>query len=782
MERDFPEAQEPAHDKLHDSSNKTPGRQLERLTHLVQLYYCADGAMLILGDQDQYRIEAAVANGVGVPDQAASALWNLLLLQEMPCVVPDATQDVRFYGVPLGVGRAKIRFLACTAVRAPSGRQIGLLCLYDTDPRKVANLDLDVLQTVTTAVEDRLGTYQVPEKHPTLIESGALARSISNAQAIFLRTDDDHAAFEALLEDLLNLTNCAFGFIGEVLDSEQGQPYVKVRAITNLSWDEATARLYDEVNRRGMVFDRLDNLIGAAVIRRSVVISDNVKADPRKGGTPSGHPPISTYIGIPVFAGDSLVGLIGLANRPAGFSMQFAQSLAPLTSTVGTLIERKRLYAERARQHEVAEHAANFDQLTGLPNRRLFTKLFEEKLSDAQAYGKSLSVCFIDLDGFKWTNDTYGHNTGDAILREVAERLSATMRPTDLVARFSGDEFVTVLENVPDPSFYERLLQSVNEPIKHGIDAIQMSSSMDVTVYPKDSSDRDVLLRHADQALYDAKIMGRNKIALFDVTRHRSRKAKHKVAEDFRRALAENELELYYQPKVDLQRQKVVGFEALIRWHHPKDGFLLPDVFLPALAHTAQEIRLGEFVISEGVKTLTQFSNMGTNYSVCINISAQHILSDGFLPYLEESIARLASESRSKLCIEVLESMALKDLNRAIEVLNASRRLGITLSLDDFGTGFSSLNYFRRFPVSEVKIDSSFVKEMLNDPSDKTIVLNIINLARGFNRQVVGEGVESVEIAEELAKSGCDFAQGHYFSAPLCLKEALSWSEKFERQ
>ncbi|MAM00398.1 MAG: hypothetical protein CL583_18310 [Alteromonadaceae bacterium] len=756
--------------------------QFRQLIRLACLYFHVKTAFVSLASGGGQKVKA----GQGLkPDEIeqVSCLANLVFQQGEPVTIPDTRLHSLFRSSSLLSSQPDIRFCAGIPIRDPVGLKVGTLCLIDTKTRRFSNHDLEVLHTFASLVEDELEAGNHSRLDTRTVESRLLTRSISNAQTIFLSTDDDHAAFEALLDDLLTLTESAFGFIGEVLENEVAEPYVKVRAITNISWNRETAKLYEEVDRRGMVFDRLDTLIGAAVLKREVIISDDVRTDPRRGGTPLGHPPIRTYIGIPVFSGAHLVGLIGLANRPNGFSTQFAEELEPLTRTVGTLIERKRLYAERLQQHQQTERVASFDMLTGLPNRRLFIKRFDElrTQADRQADRKPclLSVCFIDLDGFKEINDQFGHETGDAVLKAIALRLSDVLGAGDVVARLSGDEFVAVLQDVSDPGVYQRILEAIRTPVSYCGQHIQVSGSMGITVYPEDNAERDVLLRHADQAMYTAKELGKNRLCFFDVGEHQLRRKRHRIADDFRRALAKDELELFYQPKVDLCRQRVVGFEALIRWHHPDNGLLTPDQFLPALAGTEQEIMLGEYVIAEGVRTIERFARLNEDYSLSINISAQHILNEGFLPKLESRLALLPAGLRSRLFIEVLESMALEDIDLSINILEGCKRLGVNLSLDDFGTGFSSLSYFRRLPVDEIKIDKSFVREILTDADDSMIVRNIVNLAKGFNRRVVGEGVESQAVAEELAGFGCDLAQGYHFSRPLSLGQALSWSDRF---
>lgn len=471
--------------------------------------------------------------------------------------------------------------------------------------------------------------------------------------------------------------------------------------------------------------------------------------------------------------------MIGLANRAEGYTQKLADELAPLSQTLGNLIERKRLYEEQRSHKQDLELATNFDALTGLPNRHRLTELFEQELYEAGQRKGLVSVCFIDLDGFKAINDEHGHSVGDAVLKSVAAKLQITVRSDDIVARLGGDEFVAILRDVEDERVYARLLDAIRQPINFRHHVLQISGSMGITVYPDDDSDTDLLLRHADQAMYAAKEVGKNCFKVFDLQSHSSRKERIRVLDQIGNALRNEELELYYQPKICFRDGSVNGFEALIRWNHPDEGVLGPAHFLEHIEYTEHARTLGNFVIREAVKRLMAFAQQDLPYTLSINLSPCHFLSQQFGDDLSSALEDCPGELRSRLILEILETTAMDDTETALKNLKACRELGVDISLDDFGTGYSSLDYFRRLPAQEIKIDRSFVMDMLEDADDSMIVSAIVSLSKSFKRRLVAEGIESADVERKLIELGCDLGQGFFYSKPVPLPEALRWAAQF---
>ena len=429
---------------------------------------------------------------------------------------------------------------------------------------------------------------------------------------------------------------------------------------------------------------------------------------------------------------------------------------------------------------------ANYDLLTGLPNRRLLTDRLSQAMARAQRDGKLLAVAYLDLDGFKPINDTNGHAVGDLLLVEIGQRLKRGLRGDDTLARLGGDEFVMLLGDLDNPqacvASLERALEAVRTPAFLDDKVISISASIGATLYPADAGDGDNLLRHADQAMYAAKQAGKNRYYLFDPERDREMEGRRAHMRRLGDALATNEFQFYYQPKVNLLTGEMIGVETLIRWQHPERGLLLPDEFLSHFNDHPLEVKLGEHVLETALLQIEAWQREGVNIMVSVNISANHLLHSGFISQLATALARHPNVAPRQLELEVLESAAMNDLGRAIDIMTRCKMLGVHFALDDFGTGYSSLAYFRRLPVDVLKIDQSFVRDMLHDEEDLAIVESVVRLAQVFGRATIAEGVETLEHAARLIELGCPLAQGYGIAMPMPANQLLAWLEQWRSQ
>ena len=429
------------------------------------------------------------------------------------------------------------------------------------------------------------------------------------------------------------------------------------------------------------------------------------------------------------------------------------------------------------------EHLAHFDPLTHLPNRTLLADRLQQSIAHAERQEKLLAVCFIDLDGFKPINDKYGHETGDRLLVEVGNRLKGMVRTGDTVARLGGDEFVLLLTDINEMDEMEdilsRLLLTLAAPYNLAGEALRITASIGVTVFPLDGSDPDMLIRHADQAMYSSKQAGRNRYHMFDSEHDRLIRAKREHLDRLREALKAGELRLYYQPKVNLRTGQVVGAEALIRWQHPERGLLLPFEFLPLVEENELIVDIGEWVLREALQQLQRWSEAGLQLQVSVNIAIHHLQHTDFMPRLERILAEFPGVSPHQLELEILETAALSNMAHAQMLIEACRRLGVGFALDDFGTGYSSLSYLQHLPADTLKIDKSFVIEMLKDPVALAIVEGVIGMTTAFQRKVIAEGVESVEHGVMLMQLGCDLVQGYGIARPMRGEEMPQWVQQF---
>jgi diguanylate cyclase (GGDEF)-like protein/PAS domain S-box-containing protein len=434
----------------------------------------------------------------------------------------------------------------------------------------------------------------------------------------------------------------------------------------------------------------------------------------------------------------------------------------------------------KAHQDEL-EHIAHYDILTNLPNRVLLSDRLSQAMLQCRRHTQSLAVVFLDLDDFKTVNDTYGHDMGDELLIALSVRMKEALRESDSLGRIGGDEFVAVLANlikVEDcEPVLERLLLAASDPVTVGGVIFNISASIGVTLYPRDDVDADLLMRHADQAMYMAKESGKNCYHLFDTAQDDAIKVQRESLEAIRCALDNHQFVLYYQPKVNMMRGTVVGVEALIRWQHPERGILNPIEFLPVIENHTMMIEIGEWVIDTALTQISQWQAMGFNLmvSTSVNIAAVHLQQPDFTQRLTTLLAAHPNVEPRYLELEVLETSALEDVHHISTIMNDCMNLGVNFALDDFGTGYSSLTYLRRLPASLIKIDQSFVRDMLIDADDFAIVKGVIALAKSFKRDVIAEGVETIEHGTALLQLGCELAQGYGIARPMPASDIPVW-------
>ncbi|ART53375.1 diguanylate cyclase [Acidovorax carolinensis] len=871
-----------------------------------------------------------------------------------------------------------------------------------------------------------------------------LLQAISRVQAIFIAKTSPRAAFDAVLQELMALTGSAFGLVGQVQRTSEGQPLLRVHAMTDISWDAASRAHYAEHAQEGMVFDNPHTLLGAALRTGEAVICNNPAADPRSTGVPRGHPVLKTYMGLPIHAAGELVAMVGLANRPDGYSQAEAQFLQPLLNTVGQLelarraelarseVEsrlahasalltektralevtlasvsqgitnvdasgRIRLYnrrylelldlpeallatqpsvedvvrfqtergdfgpdfeliesparayvaseqagraggpampetyirktregrylevrtrlveaggrvrtfadvtdylgtlqalresearwrslthlssdwyweqdadfrfvrfdgsAERDRgipdetqygltrwelpdavvepgqwskhrqqlqAHEVfhdfemqrttsdgtpiwvsisgepifdaegrftgyrgiarniterkkaeaeIQRLAFYDELTALPNRRLLLDRLEHATLGCAREACHGALLFLDLDNFKSINDTLGHEMGDRLLVQVAERLRACVRAMDTVARLGGDEFVVILQQlhsvepeaaVEAEAVAQKIIASLNGPFQVDHREIHSTPSIGIALFRDARQPVHELLQRADLAMYQAKAQGRNTLCFFDPAMQAAASARSALEGDIRQGLQRDEFLLHYQPVVNAAGD-VLGAEALVRWMHPQRGMVSPGEFIPLAEQTGLILPLGRRVMRLACAQLAQWAAMPhtAGWSVAVNVSAQEFRHPHFVQQVLDTL-RESGASPRRLKLELTESLMLHDVEDSILKMQALRTLGVGFSLDDFGTGYSSLGYLKRLPLDQLKIDQSFVRDVLTDPNDAAIACTIITLASSLGLDVVAEGVETEGQRAFLLRNGCQQFQGYLFGRP----------------
>jgi diguanylate cyclase (GGDEF)-like protein/PAS domain S-box-containing protein len=436
------------------------------------------------------------------------------------------------------------------------------------------------------------------------------------------------------------------------------------------------------------------------------------------------------------------------------------------------------------KQEKMLKQLAYHDALTNLPNRTLLLDRLNQAIMQSQRDDHYLAVCYLDLDGFKPINDTYGHEAGDELLVAMAERLMEYKRSADTIARLGGDEFVILLLGLENESEYEhimqRILNIINQPFVIAQEQVKVSASIGISIYPDDDSDADTLLRHADQAMYQAKQEGKNRIHLFDKKKDIEVRTQHAYLAQIATGFNNGEMALYYQPKVNMQTGEVAGMEALIRWEHPEQGVIPPGKFLPVIEEDDLIIEIGDWVFNSALEQMELWLNEGLELSVNINVAGRHLQHPDFISSLKTALANYPAIKPANIQLEVVETVALENIADISLMIQECKEIGISVALDDFGTGYSSLTYLKRLPVDTLKIDLSFVLDMLNNPDDLAIVHGVIGLSSAFQRNTVAEGVETVEHGRLLIQLGCVYAQGYGIAKPMKAEKVSGWIEDWQ--
>ncbi|MBZ0156225.1 MAG: EAL domain-containing protein [Alphaproteobacteria bacterium] len=427
--------------------------------------------------------------------------------------------------------------------------------------------------------------------------------------------------------------------------------------------------------------------------------------------------------------------------------------------------------AERKRLEEEMRHMAHHDTLTGLPNRRLFRDIVTLEMAQSRRNQKKFAVVFLDLDRFKEVNDTLGHETGDELLKEVAHRLRASIRESDTVARIGGDEFNLLLADLShaedSADVARKIIASFREPFLLAGQELHVTSSIGISLYPDDSSEIDTLFRYADIAMYHAKEKGKNTFQFYNPAINVRSLERIQMAGQLRQAIGRGELSVHYQPQVDLRTRRIVCAEALVRWQHPERGLLAPGHFIPLAEESGFITAIDEWVLRAVGHQVRSWREAGLSAPcVTVNLSARQFQSPG----LVGTIVRILEETGMPpdcLALEITESIAMSDVERTAERLGELSKRGIPISLDDFGTGCSSLRSLKRLPISKLKIDRTFVQDIALDPDDQAIITAVIAMAHSMQMRVVAGGVETEEQLSFLHETACDEVQGYYFSEPL---------------
>ncbi|SIQ29408.1 EAL domain-containing protein [Halanaerobium kushneri] len=423
------------------------------------------------------------------------------------------------------------------------------------------------------------------------------------------------------------------------------------------------------------------------------------------------------------------------------------------------------------------------DALTGLPNINFFKKKLNQYIKEHQ--NEKIYVCAVGIDDFKTINDSFGHNVGNEILKKMAERLSVQLKEKEVISRV-GDEFYFHLSHNSDKENIKKKLANILENINSDYfiedHIIYISSSLGVTVYPDDSQNPERMIKNASLAMHYVKRNSSNKMAFYSINIDNNISEKKRLENQLQNALAENQFTLYYQSFIDSRKEKIVGFEALIRWQHPEKGLIPPGVFIPLAEENGLIKEIGDWVLEESCREIKKLNNrFNRNYFISVNVSPEQFISQDFIKKVKSTLQKTGLKAEN-LELEITERTTVENIDYTVKALNQLQELGVKTSIDDFGTGYSSLNYIKEFAINTLKIDKSFIDEFITDNNNRAIVNTIITLAHSLNLEVVAEGVETINQAEKLKAVDCDLLQGYYYSHPEPIKNIITELEKLNQQ
>lgn len=447
---------------------------------------------------------------------------------------------------------------------------------------------------------------------------------------------------------------------------------------------------------------------------------------------------------------------------------------------IGSLLD----ITDEIKKQERIEFLAYHDTLTGVANRMFLKEELQCLINFSKRHHSKFALLYLDLDNFKMINDSYGHETGDRVLISVTQRLKNTIRASDILARIGGDEFVIVLTDIKSKEdvsvVAKKILEALKEPVIIENKKFNLSFSIGIAIYPVDSNDIETLFKYADIAMYKAKKEGKNRYEFINEKLKEEIKVQYEISNQIKEGIEKGEFELYFQPQIDVLTNTVYGAEGLIRWNHPKKGLIGPNVFIP-ISETGDLIYLiDEYVIEEAFKTIKKWSNdpLLNHLKLAVNISAKEFKKNTFIPKLKNLLEKYKIDPE-KLEIEITESVSMQNVTYTIKTLEEIKKLGFSISVDDFGTGYSSLNYLKMIPFDIIKIDRSFIKDILNDNDDYLITKMIIEVSKILNKQNIAEGVETPDVLKKIKELGCRYVQGYYFSKPLNYQSFYEFVKKY---
>ena len=699
----------------------------DELTTLAAQIFKVPVVTISIIDSDRQWFKSSVGIEASETERSIS-FCSHTIEQSSPFIIKDATQDPRFYNIPLVKGETGIKFYAGIPLMTKSGFALGAFCIADRVTRHLTDSQLNLLKVFAKHV---VALFEIhhdsKELQNLLIERDLTTRKLQ-----------DYAEHLSDAQKIAKIGSWELDINKNVL-----------------VWSDEIYRIFKlEKTSVDLTFDKFSSYIHMEDLSIYLTAQENAIND---------ICPLDIEHRIILDDGtERFVHELGeLKHKPKGGGTF-------LCGTVQDITEKKA--AERR-----INHLAFYDTLTGLPNRQLlFDRLAQASVAVIRD-SKRGALIYLDLDNFKLLNDTLGHDMGDLLLKNVALRFTSSLRQMDTIARVGGDEFVILLTDLSPlidlateqaKAISNTIIKTLQEPFQLKNHTYFVTASIGIAMFSERTQDVEVLLKRADLAMYKAKSLGKDTVEFFDYDLQEQVLSRSATENDLRHALSNNQFELYYQPQMDLNRQ-MIGCEALIKWFHPVEGLISPAEFIPIAEETGLILPIGRWVLETACKQLKEWKLTEKSYvTISVNVSAKQFKHNDFV----ESVLSLVYEhdiDSTKLRLEITEGMLIDNHKDIVFKIEKLKRHGITFSLDDFGTGFSSLNYLAKLPLDELKIDQSFVREMMVDQNNAVIVKTIISLGQSLGLAVIAEGVESIDQQKFLADRGCNLFQGYLYSKPV---------------
>ena len=735
---------------------------------LVRPYSCSLDVVASTGaDSEEMRarkfvISASLPEGRGIIGTAFQT--------KLPCASNDFMADARtkpWYATALSSGIA-----SSAALPLLVGERVeGLLIFNSTERGTFTPELLELLRRMAENVSFAIGNFDSADEKARIEEQQErltrMFAALSATNEAIMRAKSRPELFELVCEAAANGGKFTSTTIGLIQD---GEDLLKVVAAAGPT--AATIRNVGVSVEQDCPLGR--GVSGVAFRSGKPCISNDYLADPRgaafhESARSHGAAALAAF---PLFNGGAPIGILRFsAAEKDAFMPGSVDLLQRIADNIAFALDHFDRADEKVRTDRRIEYMASHDSLTGLPNRDMFNRLLHATMEAAEQRQSQFALLFIDLDRFKIINDSLGHVAGDALLVEIAARLRNHLRSSDIVARLGGDEFVVILEHAADRRDIEaiagKLLEAVSASVQLSGLECHTTASIGVAMYPDHGSDVHTLIKNADMAMYRAKEDGKNNFRFFAKTVKMPSIERLTLENCLRQALVRDEFSMHYQPKVDLETGQITGVEALLRWTHPEHGMLPPAHFIPLAEETGLIVPIGRWALQQACAQNMAWQRRGLRpVSMAVNLSPRQFVDGDLLQGIDEALAA-SGMSPVLLQIEVTESMMMRNVSRAIKVLDAIQSRGIRIAIDDFGTGYSSMSLMKQFPIDTIKIDRSFVRDLADNTEDQAIAQAIISMGRALGMTIVAEGVETIEQQNFLHANGCDEMQGYLFSRPL---------------